>query len=120
MGLEFRQLFCRKFELEPERFEEKLFWMCLFPHAVPFVHLLFRLDRSIFREDLDLVRELATTRCRGEVITELNRFFGRNRRVGGFWRNVCLFRISGKRVLELYKALIREEEEAEMLAESAV
>lgn len=109
MGPDFRQLFCQRFQVAPEEFEKRLFWMCLFRHSIPFVHLLSRWKPEIFREDYDLVRELAATHSRGEVVTELNRFFGRNRRVGGFWRNVCLFRVSGKRVLQLYRSLLGQE-----------
>lgn len=112
MGADFRQMFCQRFQLAPEQFEERLFSMCLFRHSVPAVHLLRRWKPEMFREDYDLVRDLATTRCRGEVVTELNRFFGRNRRVGGFWRNFCLCRVSGKRVLQLYRGLMHEAEEA--------
>ena len=106
MGEDFRALFCQKFNVKPERFEKELFRMALFRHSLPFVFLLSRWKPALFREDFDLVRDLASTRCRGEVVTELNRFFGRNRRVGGFWRNVCLFRVSGKRVLKLYRSLV--------------
>jgi hypothetical protein len=112
MGADFRQLFCHKYELAPERFEQRLFWMCLFRHSLPFVHFLIRWKPEIFREDFDLMREVASTRSRGEVVNELNRFFGRNRRVGGFWRNACLFRVSGKRVLQIYRALLHEQDEA--------
>jgi hypothetical protein len=82
----------------------------LFRHAVPFVSFLLRWNPEIFREDFDLMREVSHTCSRGEVVTELNRFYGRNRRVGGFWRNTCLFRVSGKRVLLIYRALIQEQE----------
>lgn len=118
MDGDFRQLFCQRYDLEPEQFEENLFRRCLFRHSIPIVPILLRWKPGMFREDFDLVRELASTRCRGEVVTELNRFFGRNRREGGFWRNVCLCRVSGKRVLELYRSLAREAH-AEAPAQSA-
>ena len=110
MGADFRQLFCQKYGLAPEQFEQKLFWMCLFRHSLPVVYLFCRWKPEIFREDFDLMREVASCRSRGEVVNDLNRFFGRNRRVGGFWRNICLCRVSGKRVLQLYRGLIQEQE----------
>ena len=112
MAADFRELFCQKHGLSPDEFQRELFWRCLFRHSIPFVFLLVRWNRDIFREDFDLVRELGSTVSRGEVVTELNRFYGRNRRVGGFWRNVCRFRVSGKRVLNVYRALIQDHEQA--------
>jgi hypothetical protein len=84
--------------------------MALFRHSIPFVALLLRWKPAIFREDFDFMREASHTCNRGELVTELNRFYGRNRRVGGFWRNTLLFRVSGKRVLNIYRALIQEQE----------
>lgn len=117
MGADFRHLFCEKHELAPSEFERTLFWMCLFRHSVLVVFLLHRWKPQIFREDFDLMRDVANTVSTGELVTELNRFYGRNRRVGGFWRGVCLCRVSGKRVLRVYRSLIGETEGA--LAESA-
>jgi hypothetical protein len=111
MGADFRQLYCQKYELAPEQFEHKLFWHSLFRHGWPAVFFLARWKPEMFREDFDLIRELASSRSRGEVVCELNRFYGRNRRVGGFWRNVLLCRVSGKRVLQIYRSLANEHEE---------
>jgi len=112
MGADFRQLFCLKYELPPEQFERALFWMSVFRHSLPVVSLLQRWKPEMFREDYDLMREVASSTSRGEVICELNRFYGRNRRVGGFWRNVLYCRVSGKRVLQIYRSLIAEQEES--------
>jgi hypothetical protein len=114
VGADFRQLFCAQFDVAAEDFEKRLFSMTLFRHSVAMVWLLQRWKPEMFREDYDLMRDLASTVSRGEVVSELNRFYGRNRRVGGFWRNICLCRVSGKRVLNLYRELIREQEEASL------
>jgi hypothetical protein len=110
VGADFKRLFCQRYGLAPGDFEQKLFGMALFRHALPFVPLLLRWRPEIFREDFDLMREAGHTCSRGELVTELNRFYGRNRRVGGFWRNTCLFRVSGKRVLNIYRELAQEQE----------
>ena len=112
MGADFRQLFCQKYELAPEQFERELFRRTLFRHSVPLISLLEWWKPEIFREDRDLVHEVASCRSRGEVVSELNRFYGRNRRVGGFWRNSLLCRVSGKRVLQIYRSLVGEYEES--------
>ncbi len=111
MEADFRQLFSERYGCEQAQFEERVFKACLFRHSIPFVAVLRRWKPGIFREDYDLARELATTRNTGEVVSELNRFYGRNAREKGFWRTTCYFRISGKRVLRLYRDLVRGVEE---------
>lgn len=110
MDADFRQLFSERFGCDERQFEGRLFKACLYRHSIPFVALLRRWNPQIFREDYDLVRELASVRSTGEVVSELNRFYGRNARERGFLRTTCYFRISGKRVLRLYRDLTREDE----------
>jgi hypothetical protein len=117
MEADFRQLFSERFGCDGGDFEARVFKQCLFRHALPFVALLWRSDPEIFREDLDLVRELATARNTAEVVSELNRFYGRNARTRGFLRTTLYLRISGKRVLRLYRNLVREAEEEQPLEE---
>lgn len=111
MGADFRQLFSEQFGCEEKEFEQRIFNECLFRHSVPVVALLRRCRPELFREDLDLARELAATRDTGEVVSELNRFYGRNARERSFLRTRLYCRISGKRVLKLYRSLIRAAEE---------
>lgn len=120
MEADFRQLFSERFGCGEVEFETRLFRECLFRHSIPFVALLRRWKPEIFREDYDLARELAATHNTGEVVSELNRFYGRNARERGFFRTTCYFRISGKRVLQLYRELARETEAMTHLEEQSV
>lgn len=104
MEPDFRQLFSWKFDCKPADFEERVFWHCLFRHALPFAWLLGA-RRTFFREDFDLVREVASVHNVDELICELNRFYGRNRRDKNLFRTDFFIRISGKRVLRLYRSL---------------
>src|SRR5688500_2748698 len=111
MELEFRQLYSRKCGVGTEHFEHKLFRKCLFRHAVPFAGLLQRWKPDFFREDYEMLRDIATARNTEEVIGEVNRFFGRNARDKSILRTVFYFRVSGKRVLNVYRKLVREADE---------
>jgi hypothetical protein len=113
MEVEFRQLFTERFGCSAEEFEERVFWRALFRHALPFAWLISRLKPSFFREDYDLLREVATARNTGEVVSELNRFYGRNARDKSVLRTELHLRVSGKRVLRLYRDLTRDQEEAD-------
>ena len=113
MQMEFRQLFSQKSGTDADQFERKLFYKCLFRHAVPFAWLLKKMNPDFFREDFEMLRDVATARNTEEVICELNRFYGRNARDKSFLRPLFYLRISGKRVLRLYRSLTREEESSE-------
>jgi hypothetical protein len=108
MEREFRQLFSEKSGVAAEQFERKLFYKCLFRHALPFAWLLEKLDSDFFREDFEMLRDVATARNTDEVVCEVNRFFGRNARDKSFLRPTFYLRISGKRVLQFYRTLIKE------------
>jgi hypothetical protein len=92
-----------------EQFERKLFYKCLFRHALPLAWLLQKCDRDFFREDFEMLRDVASARNTDEVICEVNRFFGRNARDKSFLRTVLFLRVSGKRVLRAYRSLAKEE-----------
>ena len=108
MEAEFRQLFSEKWGVDPAEFERRLFRKCLFRHALPFARLIEWLDADFFKEDYEMLRDVASARTTEEVICELNRFFGRNARDRSFWRPNFYLRISGKRVLNVYRSLTRE------------
>jgi hypothetical protein len=108
MEVEFRQLFSEKWGADAAEFERRLFRKCLFRHALPFASLIEKLDPDFFREDYEMLRDVASARTTEEVICELNRFFGRNARDRSFWRPTFYLRISGKRVLNVYRSLTRQ------------
>ena len=108
MEVEFRQLFSEKWGVDAKEFERRLFRKCLFRHALPIAGLIERVDPDFFKEDYEMLRDVASARTTEEVICELNRFFGRNARDRSFWRPNFYLRISGKRVLQIYRSLTRE------------
>jgi len=112
MGADFRQLCLAISGVKPGDFERWLFRRCLFRHALPFAGLLRRWKPNFFREDLDFVREAGSCHNTRELISELNRFYGRNARDGSFLRTRLLFRVSGKQVLRIYRDLLAQSEAA--------
>ena len=112
MDVEFRQLFSEKWGMAAEQFERKLFYRCLFRHALPFAWLLQICDKNFFREDFEMLRDVASARNTDEVICEVNRFFGRNARDKSFLRTALFLRVSGKRVLQMYRLLTKEDKNA--------
>jgi hypothetical protein len=114
MNGDFRELFCTRFKCSDEEYEEKLFWKCVYRHALPLVAVLFRSKPARFREDFDLIREVGHAKCRAEVIGELNRFYGRNVRDRSWLRKLLLIRISGKRLLKIQRQVFAQAESAEV------
>ncbi len=84
-----------------------MFSRTLFRHAAVFAWVI-RNKPKFFREDLEMLRDIASARNTAEVISELNRFYGRNRRDRSVLRTSFFIRVSGKRVLRMYRALLHE------------
>src|SRR5947207_7513287 len=90
MTRSFKTDFFRLVKCSEDEYLERVFWKCLYRHALPFALPLFRLKASIFREDFDLLRDLAAATSMKEVIGELNRFYGRNVRDDSIARKLFL------------------------------
>ncbi|HTI69823.1 MAG TPA: hypothetical protein VMF06_07645 [Candidatus Limnocylindria bacterium] len=102
----FRQGFCARYGCSPEDYESRAFGLFLYRHAVPLARLWMRVDPSIFREDFELLHEIATVKNMDILKQELGRFHGRNLRDKGWLRRTFLMRISGKRILRLCEGLL--------------
>lgn len=73
----------------------------------PVALLIARFNPTFFHEDLTFLREVGAATSRSEVVGELNRFYGRNLRDRNWMRKQLALRVSGQRVLKLYRALLR-------------
>jgi len=96
-----------------------MFSKTLFRHAILFAWLI-RDKAKFFREDLEMLRDIASARNTPEVISELNRFYGRNRRDKSILRTSFFIRVSGKRVLKIYRALVQERPQSESFSEPSL
>jgi hypothetical protein len=97
----FRELFCDAFHCPTDQFEKTIFQRCLHRHAVPFARLLESQGPGFFKEDYDLIREIAEIRDNQTFRAELNRFYGRNVRDKSWLRGTFSIRLSAKRLLRL-------------------
>ena len=104
-GRDFKALFCEFFRCAPEEYEQQIFTRFLHWHARPLTGLLSKLNPRFFSEDWGLIRDLANAVTHSEVLTELNRFYGRNLRERNWVRRRLSLRLSGKRILRLSRAL---------------
>ena len=102
----FKAAFCEHFHCPPERYEDALFWRCLFRHALPVAFLIRRFDPGYFTEDMDLIREVGATTSQQLFKNEINYFFGRNLRDKSWLRNTFKIRVSGNRLIHLRRRLL--------------
>jgi hypothetical protein len=105
----FRELFCAAYHCPAEDFEKVLFRRCLHRHAVLFAKFLERRHPGIFKEDYDLIREIAEIRDNETFRNELNRFYGRNVRDKSWLRGAFSIRLSAKRLLRLKNRALRSQ-----------
>jgi hypothetical protein len=101
----FKGLVCEEFHCPSEQYEAQLFRRSLHWHAVLVARLLSKFRPGFFFEDSSLIREIASAASHAEVLTELNRFYGRNLRDRNWLRKTFSLRISGKRILRLSRRL---------------
>ena len=102
----FCDLFCKAYCCSPQEFDERLFWHCLYPHAVGLARLLWRLNRAYFEPDLELVRQVKFLTRADEVVLEIEGF--RLHRRAGLLRGLLKVRISGRRLLDTANRIFAE------------
>ncbi len=90
-------------------FEEDVFWRTLYPHAILFSWVMWRLWPAYFARDLDFIRRLSSVTSANEMRFEIDNFRYQNPEYG-LLRGRLRLRVSGKRVLHLAKRMMRPEE----------
>jgi hypothetical protein len=103
----FCDLFCKAFECAPEEFDQRAFWLCLYPHAVLPARFIWILNRGYFKQDLELTGLVKHLTSSDEVVLEVERFRSYYRTTG-LLRGLLRVRISGRRVLKLAGRLFAE------------
>jgi len=97
----FKTLWCEKHRCPASEYQQRVFGLCLHRHAVLLAPLITRLSPSFFEEVMGFIREAGTARTRDELVTEVNRFYGRNVRDKNWFRNTFALRVSAARFLSL-------------------
>lgn len=108
----FRDLVCAYLDCPPPLYEVALFRAALSRHCYPIARWLFWRNPGFFREDLDVIRELATVRSNDLFLSELNRFYGRNLRDKNRWRKWFGIRLSGKRLIKIKNRALEQSSRA--------
>ncbi|HYE31716.1 MAG TPA: hypothetical protein VEH27_09825 [Methylomirabilota bacterium] len=102
MADNFKKAVCTHYGCSDEQYEERLFWKALYWHAKLPARLFWGKRDSFFKEDLELLRELAPVTDNEVFRAELNRYHGRNRRRHGPWiRQAFGIRVSGRKLLKI-------------------
>src|SRR5580765_1691964 len=68
--MDFGAAFCERYRCSMEDFDRRVFWKCLYPHALPLAAFLCWTNREFFRPDFDLIHSLASTTTFSEVRAE--------------------------------------------------
>jgi hypothetical protein len=106
-GEDFKTIFCRSHRCKPADYEQLCFVKNLFPHARLCVWLFHSKREIVFREDFELLRELASVTCPDTFRYEVNRFYGRNIREKSWLRRVFKIRLSGKKIRKMGASLLK-------------
>ena len=101
----FKAVFCEHFRCPPERYEEAVFWRCLFRHALLPAFLIRKINPEHFSEDMDMIRELGALTSQALFKNEINYFHGRNLRDKSWFRGTLCIRLSGSRLIRLRRRL---------------
>jgi hypothetical protein len=99
--MDFRAAFCERYRCSMEDFNRRVFWKCLYRHALPLAAFLFWTNREFFRPDLELIQSLSSTTTFSEVKAEASFIRHDQRMQSGFLRGTLRIRISGRRLADL-------------------
>jgi hypothetical protein len=102
----FKQAVCESLHIAPENYARTVFRRCLYRHAWPIALLIYRLDPDYFSEDFSIINDLAEIRDPAIFTSELNYFFGRNRRDKRWFRTSLAIRVSAKRIIRLKNRVV--------------
>jgi hypothetical protein len=94
----FRVVYCERFRLPLDGFEEDLLWRCFHRRGLLIARLLWRLNRRYFEVELELIRSLADCASLEEVQAELDDFRYHHPPTG-LLRDTLHVRVSGQRLL---------------------
>ena len=108
----FKAAFCECFGCAVEAFQETLFWKCVRPALRPVASLVRLLSPRFFRPDLEYLGQVGeTTTWEGfwTLATRIHEDLALNH---GLLRKGLHLRISGSRLIELYREITRHRRES--------
>ncbi len=99
-----QEIFCENFKCPVDKYEERLFWMCLRPNVIPLARIIWILHRNFFFNDIEMLRQLGRTSNTRELRYEIESFRHSNP-PRGFIRRDLKVRVSGRRLLKIASKL---------------
>jgi len=97
----FREVYCQKTHCDSRRFRRRVFWRCLYPHALFITPVLLLAEPELFAPDLDLIKEVGEAVDIEEAAADINAFLDTCKLNGGLLHQHLRIRISGKKLLHL-------------------
>ena len=101
---EFCSLFCARFHCSPQKLERRVFFECVYPHALTFAWFIGLFHPGVFKSDFALIEQIKHATSLDEVRRAV-RFHGAQDHPGGLIRLVFKTRISRQRLLHLANEL---------------
>ena len=94
------ELYCDEHRCALEEFPRRVFWECLYRHALPFVPFVGGFGSDFFAADRGLILEAGRAFSRGQVREGIIDFF-RDPGNQGWFKARCNLRISTRRLVRL-------------------
>jgi len=101
----FQEAFCKARKCSPARFEQSLFWRCVYPHAIPLAFLIRIVAPSFFRDDGVFIQHLASDIDLAEVDADIDRFEYGNRIRKHWLRTGLRIRMCGVKAMAVAEEL---------------
>jgi len=101
----FQEIFCRSQKCDPSDFRDRVFWRCLYRHAIPLAYVLKKLTPDFFIDDHTLIQQVALDRDLEEVEANLKDFQYVNNARRHWLRTGLKVRVSGRKVASLARSV---------------
>ncbi len=105
----FQEAWQRVYPQAEVSFEDDVFWRSLYPHARIFARIVRLIWSGYFQRDMELIRRLGTLNSANEVRFEIDNYRYQHPEYGLFRRGFRL-RVSGKRLIQLARKVMRRDE----------
>jgi hypothetical protein len=96
----FEELFCEANKCTPAEYPRKVFWKCIYRHAIPIAPLIFLFNSSHFDADRELITHVRGAQKMNQVWEEVRDYFI-NPKHSGWLRRRANIRISARRLIGL-------------------
>lgn len=108
MSENFQSRYCKKFHCENDEFTFHVLWKIMYPQAVPFARAICLFNKNFFVTDQRIIHQLGVSRSLQEIAQLANDLRQDYRRESRLLRERLRMRISGKRMVELGKTVMVE------------